>query len=226
MLNFSKIQAKLTAIIVTLSQFFITLPVAAATGLEVLPVPETAVSSPVVLKAINPGYELDDQTNVGEFIELAKNSDQDSISLAGFSLSYTNTSGKRSSIIEFPEDSQMTGETLLFRYAKSPAADVADWAYTTTLAMEAGPLELLYHGEVVDSVCWRGKSCLAKFDKTNPTSIVKDFETQTYYHDEDYVPDFDPDAISYHGSTPTGVVAKTTSETPASDDAEIGRAHV
>lgn len=195
-----------------------------AAGLAVLPAPESAISSPLIIRAINPGYEVDGQANVGEFIELAKNSDQSSVSLAGFSLNYTNTSGKRSNIIEFPEDSQLTGEALLFRYAKTPVLDEANWTYTTTLAMEAGPLELLYRGEVVDSVCWRGKDCLTKFDKEHPTSIVKEPTTNTYSHQTSYLPSYRPTASVYRGTAPT-IDGKppATDSTPvaSSDDAAV-----
>lgn len=156
-----------------------------------------SVDTPLKIKALNPGYTIDGIQNVGEFIELVNVSDQSPLLLTGFTLRYTNSSGKISNIVEFPEGSQMTGETLLLRLSHTPDADSSDYQYSKTLAMEAGPLELLYLDEVVDSVCWKGQDCLAKFSKDSPTSIVQDFEAEEFTHVEDYSPEYNPDAPSY-----------------------------
>lgn len=142
---------------------------------------------PLTLKAFSPGYG--DQKS-GAFIELMNVSGQPSISLAGFSIRYTNTSGNRSNVIEFPEGSTMTGEYLLIRYASSPEAGMSDLQYKKIIAKEAGPLELIFRDQVVASVCWTGgKGCLAKFGDP-PTAIVQDTNTKTFSHDSSYVPSY------------------------------------
>lgn len=164
---------------------------------EASTVEDDEIGTPIRIKAINPGYTIGGISNVGEFIELVNVSDDSSISLTGFSLRYTNSSGKSSNIIEFPEGSEMTGETLLLRLASSPGSNLADLTYTKTLALEAGPLELVYRDEIIDSVCWKGKNCLKKFSAENPTSIVQDLATGEYSHVSDYMPAFSEDHKSY-----------------------------
>ncbi|MBQ6510540.1 hypothetical protein IJI94_01060 [Candidatus Saccharibacteria bacterium] len=145
----------------------------------------------IIINAINPGYTVDGRSNVGEFIELRKLGDEDFL-LTGFSIKYTNSSGTKSTVFEFPDDSKMTGETLLLRLASAPDAELADATYTKTLAFSAGPLELAKSDEVVDSLCWTGKDdCYTKFTSANPTSLVRNLEDDTFYHDADYEPLFD-----------------------------------
>ncbi|MDO4759171.1 MAG: hypothetical protein Q4A30_00050 [Candidatus Saccharibacteria bacterium] len=146
------------------------------------------------LKALNPGYLIDNQANIGEFIELVNLSAHSSISLAGFSLRYTNSSGKSSNIFMFPDGSQLVGETLLLKYASSPDAGAANLTYTKTLAQEAGPLELVYLDTVVDSVCWRGKTCLPSFSRRHPTSLVRSLPSLEFNHQTDYHPVYHPGA--------------------------------
>ncbi len=145
--------------------------------------------------AINPGYTGPDGTrDVGEFIELRKNSTTNTpISLADYTIRYTNTSGTTSTIYEFPVGSSMTGENLLLRLARSPEHELADVTYSTTLAASAGPLELLYHDEVIDSLCWTGKQgCATAFKSANPTSLVRDLTTGAFAHQANYLPSFAP----------------------------------
>lgn len=155
-------------------------------------------ASTLWITAINPGYEVSGVPESGELIELQRvpGSTISSISLAGYSLRYTNTSGTKVILYEFPEGSMMTGENLLMRLTRSPESDQSDATYSTTLAMSAGPLELLYQGEPVDSVCWTGvkkNSCLASFKKDNPTTLVRDLTTGEFSHQSKYEPKFDPE---------------------------------
>lgn len=172
------------------------------------------VDTPLRIKAFNPGYTIDGIQNVGEFIELINVSDETPLSLTGFILRYTNSSGKISNIVEFPEGSQMTGETLLLRLSSAPEADDADYQYSKTLAMEAGPLELVHFDQVIDTVCWKGKDCLAKFSKDDPTSIVQDLSTGEFSHQVDYYPEYDPDHKSYLPPPATESTDSTDSSTP------------
>ena len=71
----------------------------------------------IYIRAINPGYTIDNKSNVGEMIELARRNSDEPISLAGATVGYTNSSGNYSILFEFPESSWMTGETLLLRLA-------------------------------------------------------------------------------------------------------------
>ena len=169
-------------------------------------------SPALAIKALNPGYTIDGKLNVGEFIELVRRPDSAPLSLAGFSLRYTNSSGKSSNLFKFPEGSQMASETLLLRFAGSPDASQSNLTYTKTLALDAGPLELLYLDTVIDTVCWNGKACLPKFSKANPTSLVRENDpfdpedpstllpdpldpglpNSIFKHQADYEPNFDP----------------------------------
>lgn len=152
----------------------------------------------IIIKAIHPGYKIDGISDVGELIELQNLSDVP-LSLAGFSLRYTNSSGKKVTIYEFAEGSLMTGETLLLRYYKSPEQADADLNYRISLAMSAGPLELIAEGTVIDSVCWTGKGACAKpFKSASPTTLVRDLLTGDFVHQESYTPDFDPSTPSYY----------------------------
>ncbi len=147
--------------------------------------------SDLIIKAINPGYKIDGISDVGELIELQNLTDA-SLSLAGFSLRYTNSSGNSTIIISFPDGSLMAGEYLLAKYTKSPDSELSDLVYTTSLAMSAGPLELLYEDEVVDSVCWNGKGdCAKAFKSANPTTLVRNLDTNTFAHEVEYTPHFD-----------------------------------
>lgn len=146
---------------------------------------------PVVINAINPGYTIDGKNNVGEFIELRKLSDS-SISLADFYLRYTNSSGKSSNLYQFPEGSQMIGETLLLRLASSPDASQADSTYKKSLAFGAGPLELVYLDTTVSSLCWNGsETCLRKFSSGAPTTLVRDPVSGQFNHQANYTPAYD-----------------------------------
>lgn len=148
------------------------------------------------IKAINPGYTVDGVREVGELIELQRHPDTtDSlILLADYSLRYTNASGKTSILYEFPEGSQMVGENLLMRLARSPGSEMSDVTYSTTLAMSAGPLELLYRGEVVDSICWTGKDkCSPAFKSSTATTLVRKTWNDEFEHLSEYQPQFDPD---------------------------------
>ena len=151
------------------------------------------------IRALNPGYTVEGKQNVGEFIELEKSAD-DILSLTGYALRYTNGSGTASMLFEFPEGSTMTGGVLLLRLASSPEAGMADVTYTKTLAMAAGPLELLHNGEVVDTVCWTGKDgCYPKFNSAKPTTLARNEDTGLFEHLTTYTPEYDPDNPSYHG---------------------------
>ena len=150
------------------------------------------------IKSINPGYTVDGQSNVGEYIELARSSDLSSpLSLASFSLSYTNSSGNTVILYEFSEYLWMSGETILLRLASSPESEQADFTYTKTLAFKAGPLELQKDGTAIDSVCWTGQEgCVKEFKSSSPTLLLRDAETFEFEHNELdlYVPKYDPDS--------------------------------
>ena len=92
------------------------------------------------IKAVNPGYIVDGVSNVGEMIEVGREKSDEPFLLTGYSIGYTNSSGKYATLFTFPENSWMTGESLLLRFASSPGHELANLSYTKTLAMTAGPL--------------------------------------------------------------------------------------
>ncbi|MBR3323272.1 lamin tail domain-containing protein [Candidatus Saccharibacteria bacterium] len=157
----------------------------------------------LAIKAVNPGYSIEGIQNVGEFIELVKLADDSSpLPLDGYTLRYTTKSGNTSDLYVFPEGSRMVGTNLLLRLASSPEASQADLTYTKTLALDAGPLELVYNSEVKDSVCWTGSDlCYSKFlnKSGSRTMLVQDLGTKTFAHVpvENYQPTYDPQQPSY-----------------------------
>ena len=146
------------------------------------------------IKAINPGYTVDGNSNVGEMIELGRKNSDEPIVLTDFSLSYTNSSGNTTVIVEFPEQSRMVGESLLLRLASSPDHELANLQYTKTLALKAGPLELRRGDKVIDSVCWNNKDgCNKEFKKDTPTTLVRNMETDEFEHVLSYEPVYTKD---------------------------------
>ena len=149
----------------------------------------------IYIKAINPGYTVDGKNNVGELIEIARNDSNDMISLANITISYTNSSGNESVLLEFPEDSYLVGESILLRLASSPNSELAAMNYTKTLAFKAG-LVLKRGDEVLDSVCWNGKQeCYREFRSSTPTFLVRKSETNEFEHLEEYTPNYDMNAF-------------------------------
>lgn len=145
------------------------------------------------IKGVNPGYEIDGVLNVGEMIEIRKNSDSPFL-LAGTTVGYTNSSGNYSVLFEFPENSWMTGEVILLRLASSPSSELAAENYTKTLAYKGG-LTIEIEGEIVDELCWLGvEGCYKGFSSDNPTTLVRNDETGLFEHLVDYEPVYSEDA--------------------------------
>lgn len=146
------------------------------------------------IRSINPGYG---SKNSGEMIEIARGKDSDTlISLAGTALGYTKTSGEPTiTLVEFPENSWMTGETILLRLASSPERELANMTYKITgsssgLTQKSGPLVLIRDGEEVDEVCWTGeKGCERGFKSGSGESLVRDLETGEWEFKE-YTPEY------------------------------------
>lgn len=167
---------------------------------EIPPSPDTppdqfVFTSDLIIKAVNPGYTVDGTQNVGEFIELQKTTDTP-LSLANYSLRYTTSSGKSTTLLNFSEGNSLVGEFLLARLARSPESDKSDLTYMTTLAMGAGTVEILYKDDIVDSVCWASKSdiCTDPFKSSGPTTLVRNLETGVFEHLSDYLPYYNPDS--------------------------------
>lgn len=148
----------------------------------------------IYIKAINPGYKINGVSNTGEMIEIAKRDSDKLFSLAGATVGYTTSSGSYSALFEFPENSWMTGETILLRLASSPGHELASINYTKTLAMKGG-LTLTVDEEVVDEVCWTGQEgCYKPFTSTRPTSLVRNDESGGFEHLSVYEPEYNPDS--------------------------------
>lgn len=163
----------------------------------------------IYIKAVNPGYSLDGKANVGEMIELARNDDSDApLSLAGLKLGYTNSSGNTTDLLVFPENSWLTGEGLLLHFSDSE--EPAHLTYLKTLAMKAGPLELIMNGEVVDSVCWTGKDgCNEPFSSAAPTTLVRESDSVDFSHLESYEPRFNADDFLLEKGTDDQPIAES-----------------
>ena len=145
----------------------------------------------IYIRAINPGYTVDNKSNVGEMIELARRDSDEPISLAGTTVGYTNSSGNYSILFEFPESSWMTGETLLLRLASSPESELAAVNYTKTLAFKGG-ISINMGDDKIDEVCWTGKDgCVREFKSATPTTLVRNLQTGEFEHMEDYLPEYD-----------------------------------
>ena len=147
------------------------------------------------IKAINPGYG---KNNTGEMIEISRRSPGDLISLAGLTISYTNSSGEQT-VVEFPEHSFMAGENLLFRLASSPGSELANMTYrikgsSAGLGQSGGPLILRRGEEVLDSVCWNGtEGCYRKFKSASGENLVRNEETGEFEFVTIYVPEYAED---------------------------------
>lgn len=150
---------------------------------------EGSVLPEIYIRAVNPGYTMDGISNVGEMIEIGRKNSDEPILLAGLTISYTNTSGTAMTLVEFPEHSWMTGESILLRLASSPGHELAAMNYSKTLAFKAGPLALMRGEEVIDGVCWTGKEgCMREFKSSEPTTLVRNVETGVFEHLIDYEP--------------------------------------
>ena len=149
----------------------------------------------IYIKAINPGYTIDGINNVGEMIEIGRKDSDAPILLAGLTISYTNSSGTTTNLVEFPEHSWMTGESILLRLASSPESELAAMNYTKTLAFKAGPLTIMRGDEIIDSVCWTGKDdCTKDFKSAKPTTLVRNIETGFFEHVEKYEPVYEKES--------------------------------
>ena len=146
------------------------------------------------IKAVNPGYTVDGQSNVGEMIEIERRDTDEPMSLKGVSIGYTNSSGNYSVLMEFPENSWIKGKSIILRLASAPDNEKAAVNYTKTLAMTAG-IELKNGEEIVDAVCWTGKDeCYKSFKSANPTTLVRNMETGEFEHLAEYEPKYDTES--------------------------------
>lgn len=149
----------------------------------------------IFIYAINPGYTIDGVSNTGEMIELRRSKPGDPISLAGLSIGYTNTSGESTTLIEFPENSWLVGESILLRLASSPGSELAAVNYKTTKTFRgigfSASLDLKRSEEILDAVCWTGKNnCYPAFKSATPKVLLRDSPT-SFIEVESYMPDYD-----------------------------------
>ena len=172
-----------------------------------------SVELPILyIQAINPGYKIDGLNDVGEMIEIRKNSD-DLISLAGVTVRYTNSSGKDIDLVKFPENSYMAGESLILRYDKSPESELSNVTYSATLALKAGPVSLLVGDEVVDEVCWTNKDgCEKYFTSGTPTTLVRNSDTLEFEHVTAYEPRYDEASLTVVGGDDADDASATDGE--------------
>lgn len=142
----------------------------------------------IYIRAVNPGYTVDGKSNVGEMIEISRRNSDKRMSLAGLVVGYTNSSGNKTVLFEFPENSFLVGESILLRLASSPESELAAENYTKTLAFKGG-ISLERGGEVLDTVCWNGREgCFREFKSNEPKSLVRNLESGEFEYVFDYVP--------------------------------------
>ena len=159
----------------------------------------------IAIYAVNPGYNLPIGNNSGELIELVNLSDEE-LDLSGLEFVYTSKptstspEGKSTTLYTFPDGATFVGNTILFRYAKSPEAldGAQDLTYDSTSIAMAGSLKLVQNGTVISSVCWLGgEECLSNFSTTvksrSYTTILLDLETGKYFHAAEYTPTYNPE---------------------------------
>ncbi|MBQ9017647.1 hypothetical protein IJ118_01105 [Candidatus Saccharibacteria bacterium] len=159
------------------------------------------------IRAVNPGYTIDGLKNVGEMIEIGRRDGGGAMEgggedagvddpgkltlLAGVTVRYTTSGGSRTDLVKFPENSYMSGESIILRLASSPDHELANLNYTKTLASD-GTVEIVRDGEVLDVVCWSGADGCYKPLKTGGKSLVRvsanEFEIR-----EDYEPEYRAD---------------------------------
>ena len=145
----------------------------------------------IYIRAVNPGYTVDGKSNVGEMIEIGYSGSDDRISLAGLVVGYTNSSGNKTVLFEFPENSWMLGERIVLRLASSPGNELAAANYTRTLAFKGG-ISLEFDEKILDEVCWNGKEgCFKEFKSGEMKSLVRNLETGEFEYVVDYVPVYD-----------------------------------
>lgn len=152
-------------------------------------------SSDLIINAINPGYiDKDGTRDVGELIELRRTT-LHTLSLAGYSVRYINGSGNKTTLIDFSEGTELAGETLLMRLARTSNGEDADLTYSTTLSMSNGTIELVYYDTIVDSVCWSDKKsspCLEAFTSANPSTLVRLENSNAFDRLSAYIPSYNP----------------------------------
>ncbi len=156
----------------------------------------------VVIYSYNPGFS---DPYMGEFVELEKLTDK-RISLAGLTVVYETSTGSEYTVLEFSEEHEMVGESLLLRLASSnevkeaeDSAEVADLTYTRNMSQSAGRIKLKYGEEELDSLCWGLKEtgCYPAFKtgkNVKPTTLVREIsedEVGDFEFVEDYVPSYD-----------------------------------
>ena len=120
--------------------------------------PEILPEQPLLFYAVNVGYKDADGVSSQnfDFFELRKTTEE-SLALDDYSVVYINSAGTETEI-PFPENATLTGEGLVFGYAKSPQYEDADEHYlynlgSAGLASTSATLQLLYNGEIMDEIC-------------------------------------------------------------------------
>ena len=154
----------------------------------------------VFIKSFNPGFSSE-----GEFFELLKLS-KNNISLAGLTVLYVTSSGREYVVYDFPETSEMVGESLLMRLASSDEVagvedyhEVADATYTRNMSRSKGRIKLVYEEETIDTLCWGldDDDCFSGFNANKPTTLVRDLSAEevedSFVHTANYVPTYDPE---------------------------------
>ncbi|MBQ3469398.1 lamin tail domain-containing protein [Candidatus Saccharibacteria bacterium] len=201
---------------------------ASATSLIGDAFPDTSFASPstlteppgIAIRAINPGYTTDAGKNSGELIELINLSGA-TVDLSGIEIIYSSSSGKSTTLYQFPSGSKFIGESILLRYKSAPEATDGnqDLLYDTSIAM-SGSLALVFNDKTISSVCWSGgTSCLPVFSTTvksrSYTTIIRDPDTGKYLHVAGYTLTYNSSASGLYLPS---VISEDQDSTPPDPD--------
>ena len=158
-------------------------------------------------------------------IEISRTEDSDElVSLAGLILDYTNSSGNRAVLVEFPEHTYLAGERILLRLASSPESELAAMTYSKTLAFKADGIRLMNGEEVIDAVCWNSsEGCEKEFKSKTPTVLVRGEDGEfSHVGIDEYEVVYDPEAVVVDSpEKPDEVVIETPSSCAGVEFSEI-----
>lgn len=130
----------------------------------------------VVISAVNTGYHDENSPQNYDFFELTKLA-TGNLSLAGYKVIYTNSTGKLAGSIVFTENDILVEDKVVFGYLNSPTfAGLPNSRYvydfgSAGLASTAGMLQLFFNDQAVDEICWGKLNCQNSYPKFSTDKV-------------------------------------------------------